>query len=60
MLPFLSTMKTAVRSNAVVVQVVDVIGLRDGLAFGRVEDREGGARVGDHGAGALKIVHADS
>ncbi len=44
---------------AVVVEVVDVVSLGDFFALGGVEEGEGGSGVGDHGSGALEIVHAE-
>lgn len=45
--------------DAVVVEVVDVVGLGDVFALACVEDGEGCAGVDDHGACALEIVHAE-
>ena len=41
------------------MEVVDVVGFRDFVALGGVEDWEGGTGVGDHGARATEVVHAD-
>ena len=47
------------RRYAVVMEVVDVVMAGDFVVLGGVQDGECCAGVGDHGACALKVVHAD-